>query len=255
MIHASAPAIPFRVNVLHQFHKDLYRYTRQPAGRFKGTDNAVTEKRPDGTTAIRFQPVGFADTPGAMDDLHERFARAWEAERHPRLALVAAYVLDFLVIHPYADGNGRMARLLTLLLLYHGGYEVGRYISLERLIADSKETYYEALAASTRGWHDGEHTIEPWTRYLLGIVNGAYAQFEERVGTVSGRGAKSAAIHRFIRARASDEFTLDDVRRATGGISDSYIGKTLRRLRDEGYVEALGTGRGARWRRLRDLPE
>ena len=144
-----------------------------------------------------------------------------------------------------------MARLLTLLLLCQSGYHVGRYISLERLVNDARDGYYDALQAAGHGWHEDEHNLWPWLEYLLGILLVAYREFEGRVGLVAGgRGAKTAAIERFILQRVSDEFTIGDVRDAGIGASDSLIGKVLARLRDEGVIQALGTGRSARWRRL-----
>ena len=145
-----------------------------------------------------------------------------------------------------------MGRLLTLLALYHAGYEVGRFISLERLIADTKETYYEALERAGRGWHEDEHDIKPWLSYLLGILVAAYDEFEARAGVVAGgRGSKAVAIHQFIRANISDEFTIEKLRQAVPGASDSYLNKILAKLRDEGIVASQPAGRGSRWRRLR----
>jgi Fic family protein len=225
LIHERALDIPFQPSVVEQLHRDLYQYTARPAGRWKVVDNA-------------------------MEELHRRFLRAREAGEHHPLLLSGCYVFDFLAIHPFLDGNGRMARLLTLLMLYQSGYGVGRYISLERLVNDRKDSYYDSLQAAGIGWHSGEHTIWPWLEYLLGILLAAYREFEERVGVLGdGRGAKTAAIERFIRERITDEFTIADVREAAPGISDSMIGKVLARLRDEGLIESLGTGRSARWRR------
>jgi Fic family protein len=249
-IHASAPHIPFTPTVVEQLHRDLYQFTIVPAGRWKNVDNAIDEQRADGTTFVRFRPISAAATPDAMRELHERFAAARDCHEHHPLLLVGSYVFDFLAIHPFRDGNGRMARLLTLLALYHAGYEVGRFISLERLIAESKETYYDALEASGRGWHEGEHDIKPWLNYFLGVVTRAYNEFEQRVDVTSGRGSKSAAIREFIRSSVADEFTVAEVRDAAPTASSSHISKTLAKLRDEGAIEPLGTGRGARWRRL-----
>jgi Fic family protein len=251
-IHSSALQIVFKPSVVEQLHRDLYQFTNVPAGRWKTVGNSIEETLPDGTTAIRFETVAPADTPAAMEELHERFLAARGSGDHHPLLLLGCYVFDFLAIHPFRDGNGRMSRLLTLLLLYQSGYEVGRYISLERIISDSKETYYDVLQAAGRGWHTDQHDIKPWLNYLLGTFTAAYGEFEQRVGTVGVRGAKSAAIKQFIRSSISDEFTVSDVRQAAPGASDSYISKTLAKLRDDGIIESLGTGRSARWRRLRD---
>jgi Fic family protein len=251
LIHASARAMPLTSNVILQLHRDLYQFSATEGGRFKMTDNAVEEELPDGTRRVRFVPVQAFVTPTAMRELNDRYAS--ELDRgvvHP-LFLVGSCVFDFLMIHPFADGNGRMSRLLTLLLLYQRDYEVGRYISLERLIAETKETYYEALQASTAGWHEEQHDILPWLRYFVGILLAAYDRFEERTaGAVGGRGAKTRAIRQFIRSSASEEFSIDDVRRAAPVAGDALIRKVLHALRDEGALRAEGRGRRARWRRL-----
>ncbi len=141
MIHASSADIPFTVNVVKQFHQEMYRYTRQRnSGRFKLTDNTVADVLPDGTQRVRFKPVPSSDTERYMSELTRRFTEEREREVHHPLLLLSVYIFDFTVIHPFQDGNGRMSRLLTLLLLYQAGYEVGRFISLEKLIADTKVT-------------------------------------------------------------------------------------------------------------------
>lgn len=250
-IHASAQQIPFKPTVVEQLHRDLYQFTGAPAGRWKTAENAIEEVRPDGTRFVRFRTVPAADTQAAMEELHERFSRARGSGDYHPLLLAGCYVFDFLAIHPFRDGNGRMGRLLTLLLLYQAGYEVGRFVSLERLVQDSSETYYGALRAAGIGWHTDEHDITPWLDYFLGIVAAAYKEFEARVGTVSGRGSKGEAIRQFIRQSITDEFTVADIRRAAPAASQSYISKTLATMRDEGLIEPVGAGRSARWRRLR----
>jgi Fic family protein len=167
--------------------------------------------------------VAAADTPAAIEELHRRFLRARDAGEHHPLLLIGACVFDFLAIHPFRDGNGRMARLLTLLLLYQSGYGVGRYVSLERLVNDAKEGYYDSLLAAGVGWHDDRHTIWPWLEYLLGILVAAYREFEDRVGLLGdSRGAKTAAIERFVRERISEEFTIADAGPTTGGQNASW---------------------------------
>jgi Fic family protein len=251
-IHANGPDIPFEPRFVEQLHGSLSRFTGdRTAGKWKTMDNRVEEHHLDGTIVERFQPVSAADTPAAMTDLHTGFARALQAGRHAPLLLAAAYVLDFLVIHPFRDGNGRMGRLNTLWLLYICGHEVGRYISIEKLIEESRETYYEALHRSTVGWHEGEHDLGPWTDYLLGIIVAAYRELETRTALVNGRGSKRALITSFIRASLSDEFRVAQIRSASPGVSDAYISKVLGELKADGAIEPIGKGRGARWRRLR----
>jgi Fic family protein len=251
LIHSNAEGIPFKANVLLQLHRDLYQFTGIRAGEWKGLDNEVEEELPDGTKRVRFKPLSAFETPPAMDELHERFTEAWELDTYHRLLLTGAYIFDFTVIHPFNDGNGRMSRLLTLLLLYHGGYEVGRFVSLEKLIDKTKESYYDALAASTERWHEGEHDLVPWLSYFLGIIVAGHAQFEERVGLLAaGRGAKVRAIKSFIRSRTSATLKVEDVRQAVPGVSDVYIREVLRKLRDQGVLRQNGRGPLAEWERV-----
>lgn len=251
-IHANGVSIPFEPRFVEQLHGYLSRFTGdRTAGKWKGTDNRVEEHHPDGTIVERFRPVSADDTPQAMEELHTRFARAIQQAEYAPLLLAAAYVLDFLVIHPFRDGNGRMARLITLWLLYICGHEVGRYISVEKLIEESKETYYEALQRSTLGWHKGKHDLGPWTDYFLGIIVAAYREFENRTALVNGRGSKRALITSFIRSSLSDEFKVAQIRDASPGVSDAYISKVLGELKADRVIEPIGKGRSARWRRLR----
>ncbi len=248
-IHADALHIPFTPSVVEQLHRDLYQFTNTPGGRWKTVENAIQEVLLDGRHAVRFQTLSAIATPAAMAELHQRFVAARDSGEHHPLLLIGCYVFDFLAIHPFRDGNGRISRLLTLLALYQAGYEVGRFISLERLVDDSRESYYHALGAAGRGWHEGEHDIGPWLRYLLGILTVAHRELEGQVATVAGRGSKREAIRRFIRLSIPEEFTVADVRKAVPTASQSYINKTLTRLRDEGVIEPVGAGRSARWRR------
>jgi Fic family protein len=249
-IHTNAGNIPFTENVVKQFHGWLYSFTNRPAGEYKQGENEVIERHPDGVEVVRFQPVAAADTPRAMEELHERFDAAWAEARYHRLLLLAAYVFDFLMIHPFQNGNGRMSRLGTSLLLYHAGYEVGRYVSWEKLVNDSRETYYEALRGSTGGWHDATHSLRPWLSYLLGILIASHRDFESRAATVATKGSKSAAVENFVRTTAADVFRIADIRDAVPNVGDQQIGKVLRRLKEAGVVELERKGRGARWRRL-----
>jgi Fic family protein len=247
-IHTNAENIPFTENVVKQFHGWLYSFTTVRAGDYKFSENEVTETRADGTEVARFEPVKKADTPRAMQELHERFERVWPAGEYNQLLLLAAYVFDFLVIHPFQDGNGRMSRLLTSLLLYHAGFEVGRYVSWEKLVEDSRETYYESLQRSTAGWHEGEHDLVPWLDYFLGVLVAAYAQLERRVRTGSVPGSKSAAVKQFVRAYHADVFTVSDVRRVVPHIGDQHLGNVLRGLKKDGVLDREGYGKGSKWR-------
>ncbi len=147
-INSDAASIPFTPSVVEQLHRDLYQFTNTPAGRFKNVENSIQEIRADGVRVVRFQTVSAIETPAAMKELHERFIAASESGAHHPLLLIGCYVFDFLAIHPFRDGNGRISRLLTLLALYQAGYEIGRYVSIERLIEETRDTYYDALQAA-----------------------------------------------------------------------------------------------------------
>jgi Fic family protein len=250
-IHSSAEHIPLTTSVVLQFHRDVYAFSPVPGGKFKSTQNEVARFDKEGRKlAVIFEGTSPFETPMAMDELHERYGEAIKEGNHAPLLLAGSYVFDFLMIHPFNDGNGRMSRLLTLLLLYQCGHEVGRFISLEKLVEESKETYYESLEKSTAGWDQGEHDIWPWLNYFLGIIIAAYGEFETRAGDLmSGRGSKSLRIKQFVRSSTSDVFTFDEVQQALPDISSDHIRGVLRKLRDEGAVQSPGRGR-KQWRRL-----
>ena len=190
-----------------------------------------------------------------MRQMHERFAIEWESYAMDRLLLTGAYVLDFLCIHPFLDGNGRMARLLTLLLLYRAGYGVGRYISLEQVVEETREGYYDSLYASSRGWHEGEHSLLPWWEYFLGVaVLTAYRRLDERVGSITkSRGAKQEMVFDTVR-RLPERFRYADVERACPGVSRPTIHRAMREMRDRGQIQLVKKGRDAEWQKIA-LPE
>ena len=235
LIHSNRADIPFEPRYVEQLHGSLYKYVGdRTAGHWKRINNQVEEERPDGTRIERFRPVSAADTPEAMGALHESFNRALAQDTYPPLLLSAAYVLDFTIIHPFRDGNGRMSRLITLWLLYIIGHDVGRFISIEKLIDESKESYYDSLGKSTEGWHDGEHDLGPWTSYFLGILIAAYREFESRASVLVGRGSKKALITTFIDSLLAEEFPVSAVRENAPGVSDAYISKVLSEAQEGG---------------------
>ena len=184
-----------------------------------------------------------------MSDLVELHAQATADDREP-LVVIPLAILDFLCIHPFTDGNGRMARLLTLQLLYRADIAVGRYISLERVIEESKETYYEALEASSQGWHDGRHDPHPWLNYFWGVVLAAYKEFEVRVSAIKDApGAKTALIEGAVRRRMK-AFSISDIDAECPGVSRDMVRHVLRQMKTRGEVEVRGKGRGAKWVRL-----
>jgi Fic family protein len=246
LIHESAREMALSVNVILQLHTMLYRYQAGRASRWKMTQNEIVERDAQGNVRVRFVPPNPAITPMMMEKLVEGYTRALAEGREP-LIVVPLAVLDFLCIHPFDDGNGRMARLLTLQLLYHFDYEVGRYISLERIIEESKETYYETLEATSRRWHEGRHDVFPWMRYFWGVLLRAYREFEERVGTLrTGRGVKTDLVEEAVKRRIGP-FAISDIEAECPGVTRDWIRIVLRRMRDEGRIVPRGKGRGARW--------
>lgn len=249
-IHANYLHIPVTPNTILQLHRDLYKFLADEGGKWKPADNTIDEVLADGTRVVRFRPVPAVMTPQAMDELCAAYERHSSAQDMAPLLLVATFILDFLSVHPFRDGNGRMARLLTLLTLYKFGYEVGRFISLERIIEESRDSYYDALQSSSQDWHEGTHSLQPWWEYFLGVLIAAYDEFESRVGMVAaGRGAKSALVRRMVE-NSLGEFTVSELMNLCPGVSKDLVRSILDQMKVEGRTECLGRGRFARWRRI-----
>ena len=252
LIHESGKEMPFSEGTIRQLHGIMYRYMPQPGGQWKATNNDIIERQPDGRSRVRFAPVSAHLTPMAMADLIAHYRSALDQHLADPLVLVPLAILDFLCIHPFPDGNGRMARLLTLQLLYHFDYAVGRFISLERLFEESKETYYETLEASSQGWHDGQHDSMPWLNYFWGVLLRAYREFETRVGTLEhGHGAKGERVRAEV-LRRQHPFAISDIEEACPGVSRDMVRHVLRTMKDEGLITPEGKGRAARWRHSAD---
>jgi len=250
LVHESALEMDFSSGVIRQLHTMMYRYLPQPGGAWKSVDNEIIERKPDGSRVVRFRPVSAVGTPQAMEDLTKGFERAFHTEERPGLIVGPLAILDFLCIHPFTDGNGRTSRLLTLQLLYKMGYQVGRFISLERVVEESKETYYEALGRSSRGWHEGDHDPHPWLDYFWGILLRAYSEFTDRVGSLNrGAGGKSAQVRQAV-GRMTKPFALSDLQVECPGVSLATIKRELSAMKDEGLVMLQGKGRGAKWSKL-----
>jgi Fic family protein len=237
---------------LLELHRKMLAHTDAHGGYLKREDNRIANREPDGTTRIVFRPPPWQEAEGLLSGLCRSYAYTLEQGAvHPLIAL-SAFILDLLAIHPVFDGNGRMARLATTHELLRLGYGVARYVSVEQRIYESKNAYYTALEQSQRDWYAGEHSIWPWTEYLIRILAESYEDFERRVA--AGRGAEGGTKQDRIRRWALDEapsvFRLKDVRRAVPGVSDPTIRLVLRALRDEGQLQPEGVGNGARWRRF-----
>ena len=243
-IHENYDFIPVRPNMILQLHRDLYKYSNLAiGGSFKNSDNIIAEELPDGTKRVRFQPVPAWETSEAMDILCSTFVDALADVELDSLILIPMFILDFLCIHPFNDGNGRMSRLMTLLLLYQSGYFVGKYISIERLSADSKETYYEALQDSSAGWHEGTNDYLPFVRYMLGIVVAAYREFTSRVDILITRGlSKPERVREIIRS-TTGRITKTQIMKQCPDISQKTVERALKELMDSGRIIKIGGGR------------
>jgi Fic family protein len=246
LIHEQGVKLSVSEETILKLHR-LCRGDLWDAGKYKEKDGDIIERYPDGRDRVRFKTVKAAKTPLYIRDLIEMWDSCLiEKWVHPLVAM-AAFNLDFLCIHPFRDGNGRVSRLLFLLQCYHFGYEVGRYISLERLIEQNKERYYETLEQSSQGWHEGKHDFWPYVNYLFYTLKTAYREFESRVGQIaSPKGAKTEIVLNAIRGQKGD-FRLVDIERACPGVGRDWIRVLLADLRKSGEVKCRGKGPAARW--------
>ena len=242
-IHESYEYITPRPNIILQLHRDLYSYSQANiGGTYKNSDNVIAETDAEGHQKARFIPVPAFQTAEAIDELCARFLEAWEADRIDKLVLIPMFILDFLCIHPFNDGNGRMSRLLTLLLFYKAGYIVGKYISMEMLIEKTKETYYEALQASSTGWHEGENSYEPFVKYYLGIMLKAYNEFESRVEHLKHRSLSKPDRIKAVIDNKVGKITKKEIMELCPDISKITVERTLTNLVKSGYIAKVGAG-------------
>lgn len=244
-IHENHEHIDITPNVLLQLHRDLYRHTPSSmGGHLKVGDNEIRGFREDGTEYVRFKPVSAVATPEAIEQLCHALKHALVTESMDPLLASLLFVFDFTCVHPFNDGNGRMSRLLTLLLLYKAGYEVGRYISIEKEIERTKDAYYDALAASSKGWDENANDPGAFVRYMLGVLLAAYRDFEDRVSLVSQAGAtKPERIEALMRERVG-KIRKCDILDALPDISETTVERTLSELLKAGRIEKVGAGRG-----------
>lgn len=249
-IHVQFDMLEINPETILRFHKDITKGAGIEGGGWKRKDNTIEEKIDNGQWITRFVPVSARETPYYIKETCSRFNRLWNEGRISKLLLIPSFILDFLCVHPFADGNGRVSRLLTVLLLHKAGYEVGRYISLERIIEDTKATYYDVLHEASQGWHEGSHNIKPWWEYFLGTVISAYSELEERVGVIiKGRGAKTNLVQDAVSNMPSI-FGISDIERACPSVGRDMIRVVLNDLRKSGRLKCIGIGRGARWSKL-----
>lgn len=249
LIHKKHGSLEITPKLLQELHRVSHAGSGD-AGEWKKKNNDIIKRNPDGTIEIIFKPVSAGLVPKAVDQLCLAYKYSIDQLKYAPLYAVACLILDFLCIHPFRDGNGRVSRLITLLVLYHYGYNVGKYISLERIIEQSKETYYEVLQKSSRGWHEARHSIYPWLNYFLGTILSAYREFEQKAGNIKSiRGAKSEIITQAIESQIG-EFAVSDIEKLCPGVSRDMVRVVFRQLQKEGKIKCLGKGQSARWKRM-----
>ena len=249
LIHTKHKSLKITPETIKELHR-LCRGESWDAGKWKEKDNDIIRKHADGRVEVIFKPVSAAKTPEMMKQLCLSYEHSISQLKYPDLYAVACLVLDFLSIHPFRDGNGRVSRLLTLLALYQHGFMVGKYISIERIVEQSKETYYETLNKSSQKWHEAKHNVIPWFNYFLGTVLAAYKEFEERAENIKpARGAKTALLVQAIDSQHG-EFSISDIEKACPAVSRVMIKKVLLQMQKDNKIKCLGKGQSAKWKRI-----
>ncbi|MBQ8080787.1 MAG: Fic family protein [Clostridia bacterium] len=256
IIHESNEYIPIRPSYILQLHRDLLRRAGASyGGSFKTVQNYINETRPDGTTFTRFTPIAPYETAEAIDRLCEAYEQALAKERIDALILIPSFIVDFLCIHPFNDGNGRMSRLLTLLLLYKNGYSVGKYISMEKQIEKTKDRYYDVLEMAGVGWHEEKNDPTPFIRYMLQVILACYTEFEDRVALMAKVGAFSTAyavVKKYVENKIG-QFTGAEVVANCPSIGRSSALAALKRLTAEGLILRHGAGKNTYYTRAESI--
>ena len=243
-IHDSYDYIPAKVGLILQLHRDLFKYSGSAnGGKFKDSDNVIAEEMPDGTKHVRFEPVPAWQTVEAVENLCNAFNDALQKDELDPLILILIFVFDFLCIHPFHDGNGRMSRLLTLLLLYRAGYIVGKYISIEKFIANSKDTYYEVLQNSSFGWHEGKNDYLPFVQYMLGVILAAYRDFSARIELVTAKKHSKPDQIREVIKQTTGKITKTEIMEKCPNISQVTVQRALADLVQNNEITKIGGGR------------
>lgn len=251
IIHESFDTIPISQNYILQLHKILYSHMNNPmGGRTKSVQNYISATYPDGHVETLFTPLSPFETPEALDKICKEYNRVIGNMEVEPLIIIPIFIHDFLCIHPFNDGNGRMSRLLTTLLLYRNGFYVGKYISLEAKIAKNKDLYYNALSQAQHGWHEGTEDVVPFIKYLLGTILAAYKDFEDRFSLVETKlpaleMVRQASMYKIGR------FNKQDIRELCPTLSNSSIEKAFRDLISLGEIKKEGKGKGTCYYRLR----
>lgn len=249
-IHESHDNIPVTPGVILQLHRDLYRFSGDVfAGRWKDSDNVIAERSASGEMVTRFRPASTAAAPDAIERICGEYRLQLEQGTYDPLLVSLLFIFDFVSIHPFNDGNGRMSRLLTLLLLYRCGYTVGKYVSVEREIERTKETYYEVLAASSAGWQDGENDYVPFVTYMLGVMTACYKELDQRFAIASAPGGNEEMLRAYFDQLVGTA-TKYDIMDANPSMSKRTIERILKKLQGEGMVEKVGAARSTAYRRV-----
>lgn len=243
-IHDSYEFIPVRPSIILQLHRDLYKFSgKSIGGAYKNADNVIAEEDNEGNRFIRFQPIPAWETPKSIEALCDAVDDAIARNEADPLLIIPMFILDFLCIHPFNDGNGRMSRLLTLLLLYRAGYIVGKYISIEKVIETTKDTYYEALQSSSQGWHEEENDYAHFVRYMLGVILSAYRDFSSRVRVLTTSGMSKPDRIREIIKDTLGKITKTEIMQKCPDISQVTVQRTLNDLIKNGDIIKIGGGR------------
>lgn len=243
LIHESYEYISIKSSYILQLHQVLYRYSQRGiGGRFKNTQNFIAAVRENGEQIVRFMPLDSFETPMAIESICESFNREADNCEIDPLILIPAFIIDFLCIHPFNDGNGRMSRLLTTLLLYRAGYVVGKYVSLESKIEKTKASYYEALEKSDVNWNTGENDITAFIKYILGTVLAAYRDFEDRITIVEGRVSSLDMVRNAVN-NTIGKFTKSDIMERVPSIGKTSVENALKTLLYEGVIGKEGKGK------------
>lgn len=243
-IHESHDFIPVKPSIILQLHRDLYKFSgKSVGGSYKGADNVIAEEDSEGNQFVRFQPVPAWETPAAIDAICEAFDEILAQTDADPLLIIPMFILDFLCIHPFNDGNGRMSRLLTLLLLYRTGYIVGKYISIEKMIEQTKETYYEALQNSSAYWHEDKNDYIPFVQYTLGVVVAAYREFSSRVTHIAASNMSKPERIRKIIKETLGKITKNEIMHKCPDISQVTVQRALNDLVTSGEILKIGGGR------------
>ena len=252
LVHENYDLIPVRTNYILQMHRDLLKYTGYSyGGQFKATPNEIDMVLENGERVVLFKPLEPYETPDAVNMICENYQKARDLEAVDELILIPCFLLDFLCIHPFTDGNGRMSRLLTLLLLYRSGYLVGQYVSIEKAIADTKEAYYDALQRADQGWHEGENDPTPFIRYMLGVILSCYREFENRIKLISDTGVKRTSydIVKAYSEQKIGKFSKQDVLMGCPKLGSSSVESALKKLVEEGWLIRIGAGKNTMYAR------